>query len=147
MWHFCEWQLHGLKEDYIAWKALAGFFDKEEIIRELIKNGREKYKELLNISEEAKEKHRAKILEGLKRKEEGNPSWRKEHGEKVKASGAVEKSLATRREKEIGMFSKEWQSEMARRGGNQIPRIRLAFVNLKFKIAQFVKQEAEEQVA
>lgn len=24
MFHFCEWKLHGLKEDYIAWKFLSG---------------------------------------------------------------------------------------------------------------------------
>ena len=30
MFHFCEWKLHGHKEDYIAWKALAGLIGKEE---------------------------------------------------------------------------------------------------------------------
>lgn len=42
MWHFCEWQLHGLKEDYLAWKGLAGFFNKEELIFEVMERGREK---------------------------------------------------------------------------------------------------------
>jgi hypothetical protein len=42
MRHFCEWQLHGLKDDYLAWKGLAGFYGKEEIIEELMKEGRRK---------------------------------------------------------------------------------------------------------
>lgn len=35
MWHFTLWQLYGLKEDYLAWKGLAGMIGKEEIIREI----------------------------------------------------------------------------------------------------------------
>jgi hypothetical protein len=87
MWHFCEWQLHGLKEDYIAWKALAGFLNKEEIIREAMKEGRKKYTETLSANKKAKEEHRNKILRGLKNKDERNPNWRKKQGEKIKTSG------------------------------------------------------------
>jgi hypothetical protein len=42
MWHFCEWQLHGFHEDYLAWRGLAGFYGKEKIIEELMKEGRRK---------------------------------------------------------------------------------------------------------
>jgi hypothetical protein len=39
MWHFCEWQLHGLHEDYLAWKGLSGQLGKEEIILEMCSKG------------------------------------------------------------------------------------------------------------
>lgn len=32
MYHFCEWQLHGLVEDWFAWKGLAGLYGMDEII-------------------------------------------------------------------------------------------------------------------
>jgi hypothetical protein len=35
MFHYCEWKLHGHREDYIAWKGLAGFYGKEDIIHEI----------------------------------------------------------------------------------------------------------------
>jgi len=34
MWHYANWRLWGKLEDRLAWKGLAGFFSKEEIIRE-----------------------------------------------------------------------------------------------------------------
>ncbi|WVQ00029.1 HNHc domain containing protein [Synechococcus phage MA10] len=33
MFHFCEWKLHGLKEDWLAWKGLTGCIGKEELRR------------------------------------------------------------------------------------------------------------------
>lgn len=39
MWHYANWQLWGKKEDEIAWRALAGFLDQEEIIRESFRLG------------------------------------------------------------------------------------------------------------
>ena len=42
MWHFAEWQFHGLIEDYLAWRGLAGVAIKEEIVVELMRLGREK---------------------------------------------------------------------------------------------------------
>ena len=32
IYHFCEWKLHGLKEDWFAWKGLAGVYGMEEIL-------------------------------------------------------------------------------------------------------------------
>lgn len=46
MWHFCEWQLYGLKEDYLAWKGLCGFMGREEVIYELQEKGRAKGRRL-----------------------------------------------------------------------------------------------------
>ena len=41
MWHYANWQLWGKIEDEIAWKGLAGSYDKEEMIREIMRmNGR-----------------------------------------------------------------------------------------------------------
>ena len=41
MWHYANWMLHGKEEDKIAWKALAGFYNKEKIIEEInILNGK-----------------------------------------------------------------------------------------------------------
>jgi hypothetical protein len=32
MWHYANWRLWGKKEDEIAWKGLAGFYSKEELL-------------------------------------------------------------------------------------------------------------------
>ena len=41
MWHYASWRLWGKKEDEIAWKGLAGYYNKEEIIIEVMRmNGR-----------------------------------------------------------------------------------------------------------
>jgi hypothetical protein len=42
IFHFCEWQLWGLRDDFLAWKGLAGFLGKEEIIEQLMEEGRKK---------------------------------------------------------------------------------------------------------
>ena len=39
MFHWCEWQLHGDKRDWLAWRGLCGEIPKEEIIRELRRLG------------------------------------------------------------------------------------------------------------
>jgi len=36
MFHYCNWRLWGNEEDKIAWKALAGYSQKEEIIHQVI---------------------------------------------------------------------------------------------------------------
>jgi hypothetical protein len=36
MFHYCNWRLWGNEEDMIAWKALAGYSSKEEIIEQVI---------------------------------------------------------------------------------------------------------------
>lgn len=33
MWHYANWRLHGKMEDKIAWKGLAGYYNKEEIVK------------------------------------------------------------------------------------------------------------------
>ncbi len=37
MFHFCEWQLHNLPEDKLAWRALSGQINAKEISEELEK--------------------------------------------------------------------------------------------------------------
>jgi hypothetical protein len=45
MWHYAEWRLWGRLEDRLAWRGLAGFMRKEEIIAELMEEGRRKGKD------------------------------------------------------------------------------------------------------
>ena len=41
MWHYANWRLWGKLEDRLAWKGLAGFYSREEIIEERMRiNGR-----------------------------------------------------------------------------------------------------------
>jgi hypothetical protein len=35
MWHYANWNLWGREEDFLAWRGLAGFYSKEEIIEEI----------------------------------------------------------------------------------------------------------------
>ena len=35
MFHYANWRLWGNREDYIAWKSLAGFYSKEEVIHQV----------------------------------------------------------------------------------------------------------------
>ena len=39
MFHFCNWQLWDDKRDWLAWKGLIGEIGKEEIVRELRREG------------------------------------------------------------------------------------------------------------
>ena len=39
MFHWCEWQLHSDKRDWLAWKGLCGEISKEEIVRQLRSEG------------------------------------------------------------------------------------------------------------
>jgi hypothetical protein len=45
MWHYANWRLWRNTEDYLAWKGLAGFTGKEEIIAEVMELGRAKGRE------------------------------------------------------------------------------------------------------
>lgn len=50
MWHYANWCLWGKHEDRLAWKGLAGFLEKEEIIQEQnIRLGKEQGR--LNVEE------------------------------------------------------------------------------------------------
>lgn len=42
MWHFANWKLWGNEEDRLAWKGLAGFLNKEEIIEKVMIEARRK---------------------------------------------------------------------------------------------------------
>ena len=44
MWHYANWLLHGKWEDQIAYKGLAGFYGKEELVDNLMQMGRDKGK-------------------------------------------------------------------------------------------------------
>lgn len=42
MWHYANWRLWGREEDRLAWKGLAGFLNKEEIIEHMMAEARKK---------------------------------------------------------------------------------------------------------
>ena len=42
MFHFCEWQLHGKRADYVAWKRLVGNLNDEELVHQKLIMGGEK---------------------------------------------------------------------------------------------------------
>lgn len=42
MWHYAEWRLHGLVQDKLAWRGLAGICAQEEIVVELMRAGQRK---------------------------------------------------------------------------------------------------------
>jgi len=44
MYHFANWQFWGRREDWIAWKGLAGICSKEKIVESLMQLGRDKGK-------------------------------------------------------------------------------------------------------
>ncbi len=44
MYHFANWQLWGRREDWLAWRGLAGICTKEELVEELMQIGRDKGK-------------------------------------------------------------------------------------------------------
>lgn len=50
MFHFCEWQLHRKRADYVAWKRLVGNLNDEELVHQKLimggENGGRKTKEL-----------------------------------------------------------------------------------------------------
>jgi hypothetical protein len=48
MFHFCNWQLWGDKRDWLAWKGLIGEIGKEEIVRELRREGGRKGAQVLS---------------------------------------------------------------------------------------------------
>lgn len=58
MWHFAEWQLHKNRNDYLAWRAIAGLISCADAVREAQRNGGiTTYERSVGIfSEEAKKK-------------------------------------------------------------------------------------------
>lgn len=60
MWHYAEWRLWGKAEDQLAWKGLAGHYDKEEVILERLRiNGRNAG--LRNIGRKLSNSHKESI--------------------------------------------------------------------------------------
>jgi hypothetical protein len=129
MFHYCEWQLHKKRADYVAWKRLVGNLKDEELVHQKLimggENGGRKSKELgLGIFAMSKErksevsKRGGKIggkIGGLSRSEkklnaarknmlkavEKSKEWKKNNPDKIKESGA--KGNKSQREK----FEKE----------------------------------------
>lgn len=87
MWHFAEWQRKKRWEDKLAWRGLAGFYGKEEIIHEIQRAPKSEAMKK-RLSEAAKGRPRTKEWrEALSNKfqGEGNPFYGLTHSEEVKA--------------------------------------------------------------
>ena len=70
MFHFCEVQLYGMKEDFIAWKALAGqmnageISEEKEALRIANMKGKKRTPEQRRNMSEARKKLKGKIKRG-----------------------------------------------------------------------------------
>ena len=134
MWHFANYQLWGKEEDRLAWKGLAGFLGKEEVIFEMMEEGRRRGRETMRMLHEDPEYLREKarkVHEQISRLDEESPGWREEHGEKIKESGGPDRSVETRKEKKLTMWDPEWQREMGGRGGKSNKENETGFCNLE----------------
>lgn len=128
MWHYANWCLWGNAQDLVAWRGLAGFYSKEEIIRELMLAGLRKadrkalgkaLKKKFEENPELRELRSEQILRAFDEMDRGDPGWRVRRIDTLRKVGAFEKSVQSRRENKIGMFDPEWQREMGSRAGNK----------------------------
>lgn len=129
MWHYANWLLWGNWEDFIASKALAGYYSKEEIIQEAMRMAREKIdrkaigkalRKKFNDNPELREERSKQIKEAFERLESSDPGWREKRRKAIAKGGGWLKGLNTRRLKGMGMFDKDWQREMGARGGRKV---------------------------
>lgn len=142
MWHFANWQLHGLIEDFVAYRCLSGYYGKEEIIDLLLKEGRrrahgeearkkagETLKRKFEDNPDLRVQRSQEILKAFEIMDQESPGWREELGYKIKESGGPQRSVQTRRDNKVGMFNPEWQREMAGRAGRSNARNGTGFCN------------------
>lgn len=85
MFHFCEWQLHKLKADYIAWKALSKQIGLPEITKEVEMMRREK----ISLAHRG---HNRKHTEETKQKISRNRTGVKVNRDHVAAGKSISKS-------------------------------------------------------
>lgn len=137
MWHYANWLLWGNREDFIAWKGLAGFYSKEEIINEVMELARMKIdrkklgdtlKKKFLDNPELREDRSKQIKEAFERLENSDPSWREKRRKAIAEGEGWLRSLNIRRENCIGMFNREWQREMGARGGRQVVERGIGFM-------------------
>lgn len=115
IFHFCDWQLWGLKEDFLAWRGLAGFLGKEDIIEQLMEEGRARGRASTALTNQ-------RLLE------EGNHNFQK--------PGAREKAIEN---------SRKTQAELAAQGKHALQnpemRARKAQQDREKQLALWVKGE------
>ena len=109
MFHYCEWCLHGLRQDWLAWKSLSRQIDRAEIqlVRSAIggRNNAGKPKTAehrAKMSEsarggfhhtpESKEKHRKAMMGNTNSHSQKSPEARARHSEIMKAAWARRKN-------------------------------------------------------
>lgn len=79
MWHFCNYKLWGNWEDYLAYKAIAGHINKEEINRFKLEKALEKGRQVISEKRKSKE-FRDKMKKELKSRYK-NPGYREKMAE------------------------------------------------------------------
>ena len=111
MFHFCEWQLHGLREDRLAWMSLTRQISQEEIQHERSsiggRNNAGKQKSTehrakisasniggggFNHTPESKEKHRQSMMGNTNSHSQKSPESKARHSEIMKAAWARRKN-------------------------------------------------------
>jgi hypothetical protein len=111
MFHYCEWKLHGFREDWLAWKSLTKQIGNEEIWMERSaiggKNNAGKPKSAEHraklseanqgwkLSPEAKERHSKSMLGNKNSQVMKTAEARARHSEIMKAAWARRKSSQT----------------------------------------------------
>lgn len=128
MWHYANWRLWGNHEDKVAWRALAGFYDKEDLISDLMAIARGKIdrklvgkilKQKFKDNPELRALRSEQILEAFEEMSREDPGWESRRAEAIRRAGGWSKSVESRREKKMGVFDPEWQREMGRRSGRK----------------------------
>ena len=107
MFHYCEWRLHGHREDWCAWKGLTRQIGEEEIWMERSaiggKNNAGKPKSAehraaiagavkVKLTPEQKERHREAMAGNTNSHSQKTPESRARHSEIMKAAWARRKS-------------------------------------------------------
>lgn len=137
MWHYANWCLWGNWEDFVAWKGLAGFYSKEEVIEEVMRLARMKIdrkligeilKKKFDENPELRGERSKQIKDAFEKLEKSDPSWRERRRKAISDGGGWIKGLNTRRLKGMCMFDRDWQREMGARGGKKVVRDRIGFM-------------------
>lgn len=88
MWHFCNYQLWGNHQDYLAYKGLSGTFDKQEIVKSKMELAIEMSKKPEALNKKKKTLERIKHQQGEKNSQYGK-RWI--HSLKLRTSKTIKK--------------------------------------------------------
>lgn len=131
--HRVLFEQHGRKEDYLAWKGLAGLIDKDEIVRQLM-SLTHKGKKLSDRQKEQNSIRMLKMIESgdhifLSEKLRNNTSIREKEklsrGEHIfQSPGFHERRIASQKSKgTLGFCNPTFQKEMGKRAWTNMPKV------------------------